>query len=91
MDVMSLEGTYSIELLEFQNTTKRIREARKGSNEVDSSSLGIIIELVKAGITSTYGIDCLATFKAFAGIISRKLDVFEITSHWAEQSFIFGF
>lgn len=91
VDVVSSEWIQSVKLSKFQETSRAAKEVKERSNEAGFSSWVTVVELVEADMTSTHGINYLATFKTFAGIISTKFDVFEITSSWAEQSFIFRF
>lgn len=67
MDIKSFEGTLNIELLEFQETAKAMKEAREGSSKVSTSFLGIIIDLIQIGMTSTRAKECIAIFKVFIG------------------------
>lgn len=80
MNVVSSKGIQSIELPEFEDPAKGIREPGEGSNEVDTSSLGVVTDLVEEGMTARHDSECLASFKAFAKVISIKLNVSEITS-----------
>lgn len=75
----------------FQDLAKEIREVREKSNKANISSLDIVTKLMKAGMNSRRGSDCLVAFKVFARVIFTKLDMSEIISNQAEQSFIFGF
>lgn len=53
--------------------------------------MGVITDLIHISMTSKRSKERIIAFKAFAKIISVKLNVLEITSNRADQSFIFNF
>lgn len=46
MIIESFEGIKSIELLEFQETARVVKEMGEGSSEVSTASLGMVVELI---------------------------------------------
>lgn len=63
INIESLEGTESMELIEVQETTSVVKEVEEGSSEVRISSLGMITNLVHASITSKHSKECLLPLK----------------------------
>lgn len=59
-------------------------KAIEGSNKVDILTLGVVIKVVEADMTSRCDSECLAPFKALIGVILVKLDVSDITSSQAQ-------
>lgn len=90
LEVVSCKGIQSTKLSEYQ-TAKAVREVGEGSGDVNALSFGVVTKLIKAGMTFKSSSKSLKAFKTSAGVILVKLDMFQITSGQAENSFIFSF
>lgn len=58
-----------------------VQGAEEGSSKTNISSLGIVTDLLQTSMTSKRAKDCIVAFKAFAKVISAKLDVSEVTNN----------
>lgn len=72
-----------MELSEFQKTTKVVKETREGSNEANTLFLDAVTDMIQTGITSKHAKESIFAFKAFARVISAKLDMSNVTNSWA--------
>lgn len=87
---MSSKDTQSAELPKHP-IARATNEAREGSTNARISSLDIVVDLLKVGMTSKSRSESLKNFRDFTELVSLKLDMSEIISTQVERSFIFDF
>lgn len=57
-----------------------MRKVGEGSKKASILFVGVVAKLIRVGMTSMHGKECIASFMAFVEVILVKLDVSKVTN-----------